>query len=193
MEDDRILVKKILENDRQAFGNLVTKYQKMVYATCFRIVRSQSDAEDLTQEVFLEGLRSLYLVQNNDDVSGWLYKVAVNKSLSFLRKHNPAKSGKNSISGTSSPKFDKKHHFSEISTPYSKLEQEDTRKVIFQAIDLLPENQKKVILLHKFDNFSQKEICEQLGLSLVSVESLIYRAKLNLRKSLFTYFKHHYK
>jgi RNA polymerase sigma factor (sigma-70 family) len=193
MEDDRILVQKILENDRQAFGNLVTKYQKMIYATCFRMVRSQSDAEDLSQEVFLEALRSLHLIQKSDDLSGWMYKVALNKSLSFIRKRNPAKSGKNSITVTTSPEFDNKHHFSEINTPYSQLEQEDARRIIFQAIEQLPENQKKVILLHKFDNFSQKEICGQLGLSLVSVESLIYRAKLNLRKSLLTYFKHHYK
>jgi RNA polymerase sigma-70 factor (ECF subfamily) len=57
----------------------------------------------------------------------------------------------------------------------------------------LPENQKKALLLHKFDNFSQKEISEQLGISQVSVESLIYRAKTNLRKTLFDYFKKHYR
>lgn len=192
MVDDRILVEKILKNDEQAFGTLVAKYQRMVYATCFRLVRTQSDAEDLSQEVFIEVFRSMNQVQKDNDLSGWLFKIAMNKSLSFLRKHNPAKSGQNDTLESAVSEATK-HHFSETSTPYSKLEEEDTRKIIFQAIDQLPENQKKAILLHKFDNLSQKEISDQLGITQVSVESLIYRAKTNLRKSLFNYFKKHYK
>jgi len=193
MDDDRILVGKILENDKQAFGTLVTKYQRMVYATCFRLVRSQNDAEDLSQEVFLECFRSLHLVQKDNDLSGWLFKIASNKSLSFLRKHNPAKIGKNSSMETTFTEDDHKSHLAETSTPHSKLEHEDTRKTLFQAIDLLPENQKTAILLHKFDNLSQKEIGERMNLSQESVESLIYRAKTNLRKSLYSYFKQHFK
>jgi len=191
MADDRILVEKILKNDQQAFGTLVTKYQRMVYATCFRLVRTQSDAEDLSQEVFIEVFRSLVMVQKEHDLSGWLFKIAMNKSLSFLRKHNPAKSGKNPTPESAASEVTIKHHFSETNTPYSKLEEEDTHKILFQAIDQLPENQKKVILLHKFDQYSQKEISEQLGISPVSVESLIYRAKTNLRKSLYDYYKKH--
>ena len=193
MDDDRILVEKILENDKQAFGALVTKYQRMVYATCFRIVRSQTEAEDLSQDVFIECFRSLHLVQKDNDLSGWLFKIASNKSLSFLRKHNPARTGKNTSVDTASSESDSKSPLSETSTPHSKLEQEETRNTLFQAIDLLPENQKKAILLHKFDNLSQKEIGEQMGLTQESVESLIYRAKSNLRKSLYAYFKQHYK
>lgn len=193
MEDDRILVEKILNNDEQAFGTLVTKYQRMVYATCFRLVRTQSDAEDLSQEVFIEVFRSLPLVQKDSDLSGWLFRVSINKSLSFLRKRNPAKTGQNPTIDSAATELSVKNLLCETNTPLSQLEEEDTRRIIFQAIDLLPDNQKKAILLHKFDNFSQKEISEQLGISQVSVESLIYRAKSNLRKSLYTYFNKHHK
>jgi len=193
MDDDRILVGKILENNRQAFGTLVTKYQRMVYATCYRLVRCQTDAEDLSQEVFVECFRSLHLVQKDNDLSGWLFKIASNKSLSFLRKHNPARIGKSTSVENAFKADNNKSHLAETSTPYSKLEHEDTRKTLFQAIDLLPENQKKAILLHKFDNLSQKEIGERMNLSQESVESLIYRAKTNLRKSLYSYFKQHFK
>lgn len=193
MDDDRILVEKILDNDNQAFGTLVTKYQRMVYATCFRLVRSQNDAEDLSQEVFLECFKSLQFVEKDNDLSGWLFKIAVNKSLSFLRRHNPAKSGKNTTVEVASSEAGIKSQLTETSTPHSELEHEDTRKTLFQAIDQLPENQKKAIMLHKFDNFSQKEIGELMGLTQESVESLIYRAKSNLRKSLYAYFKQHFK
>ena len=138
MDDDRILIEKILENDRQAFGTLVAKYQRMVYATCFRLVRTQSDAEDLSQEVFIECFRSLHLVQKDNDLSGWLFKIALNKSLSFLRKHNPAKSGKNPTPDATVSEADFRHQFSETNTPYSKLVQEETRRIISQAIDQLP-------------------------------------------------------
>ena len=193
MADDRILVAKILKNDQQAFGTLVAKYQRMVYATCFRLVRTQSDAEDLSQDVFIEVFRSLNQVQKESDLSGWLFKIAMNKSLSFLRKHNPAKSGKNPTPESAASEMTIKHRFSETSTPYSKLEEEDTRKILFQAIDQLPENQKKAILLHKFEDFSQKEISDQMEITQVSVESLIYRAKTNLRKTLYDYYKKNHK
>jgi len=192
MADDRILVEKILKNDQQAFGTLVAKYQRMVYATCFRLVRSQSDAEDLSQDVFIEVFRSLSQVQKESDLSGWLFKIAMNKSLSFLRKHNPAKSGQNETLESAASEAKMKHHFAESNTPYSKLEEEEIRQILFHAMDQLPENQKKAILLHKFDNFSQKEISYQMGITQVSVESLIYRAKTNLRKSLYDYYKKHH-
>ncbi len=193
MEDDRLLVEKILNNDEQAFCSLVKKYQRMVYATCFRLVKSQTDAEDLSQDVFIEVFRSLGLVRKENDLSGWIFKIAYNKSLSFLRKHNPVKTTNSINIESSSAELDKIHKHAEENSPHHTLEQSETRRIVFQAVDQLPENQKKVILLHKFENFSQKEICEQMGLSQVSVESLIYRAKTNLRKSLFNYFKQYSK
>ncbi len=190
MEEDRILVEKILENDEQAFASLVSKYQRMVYATCFRLVRSRSDAEDLSQDVFMEVFRSLLLVRKENDLSGWLYRIALNKSLSFLRKRNPVKPGNGAGMETTISALQQSHAQSGSTGAQLEMEQEETRKLLFQAIDRLPENQKRAILLHKFEDFSQKEICEQMGLSRVSVESLIYRAKTNLRKSLFNHFKH---
>lgn len=189
MEDDRSLIEKILNHEEQAFGVLVKKYQRLVYVTCYRIVKSQSDAEDLTQDVFIEIFRSLYHVRNDGDLSGWIYRISLNKSLSLLRKRNPVKAS-NSISIESfSRESNRQTPSADPETPYQRLEQEEMRDILFMAVDQLPENQKKVILLHKFENYSQKEICEKTGLSLVSVESLIYRAKSNLRKSLFKYFK----
>ncbi len=183
--DDKELVKKILQNDNHAFGLFIKKYQRLVYITGYRLLSNKDNAEDITQEVFLEVFRSLKHLRNTDDLSGWLFKIAYNKSLSFLRKKNPAKA--------SSTEFDYSIQHNqqgiETQTPESKLENEEARKVLFKAIDQLPENQKKVLLLHKFEGYSQKEICDLTNLSKASVESLMYRAKLNLRKSLVFYFK----
>lgn len=185
--DDKTLIGRILNNDDRAFNILVGKYQKLVYSTCFRLVNNQADAEDIFQEVFVEVARSVNHVRNDSDISSWLFKIAYNKSLSFLRKRNPAKASPsdNFYSTTAQ----NEHHFFNNENPHMMLEQAESQKVLFSAIDQLPENQKKVLLMHKFEDYSQKEICEQLNLSQASVESLIYRAKVNLRKSLVMYFK----
>jgi len=183
--DDKKLVEKILQNDNHAFGLFVNKYKRLIYITSYHLLENKDNAEDITQEVFLEVFRSLKHLRNIDGLPGWLFKMTYNKSISFLRKKNPAK--------TSPTEFDhliqNKQSGIEIETPESKLEHEEARKVLFKAIGQLPENQKKVLLLHKFEGYSQKEICGLTNLSQAAVESLVYRAKTNLRKSLVFYFK----
>ncbi len=187
--NDEELVDKLLRNDEDAFDYFINKYQQLIYLTSYRLLTNKSNAEDITQEVFLEVFRSIKHLRNTDDLQGWLFKITYNKSLSFLRKKNPAKASQTDIEQSM-----QYHHLNiETETPESKLEHEESRKVLFKAIDHLPENQKKVLLLHKFEGYSQKEICELTHLSQASVESLIYRAKLNLRKSLVYYFKNQIK
>ena len=165
----------------------------MVYTTIFRLVRNKSDAEDLFQEVFLEVYRSVYQLRNQGDLSGWLFRVAYNKSLSFLRKKNPAKA--NPEINFSSPlgSFETNLKYADKEGPDFKIEQEEARIMLFIAIDRLPEMQKKVLLMHKFEDYSHQEICSRLNLSQASVESLIYRAMVTLRKLSQSYFKNHLK
>ena len=73
------------------------------------------------------------------------------------------------------------------------MEEQEAGFVLYTAIDRLPEMQKKALLMHKFEDYSHKEIGEMMQLSVASVESLIYRAKVSLRKSLYSYFKKHLK
>lgn len=188
MEDQQI-IKGIVRNHEPSFRLLIEKYKKLVFGSSYRIVGNTSDAEDICQEVFIEVFKSIHKLRNEDDLSGWLFKIAKNKSVSFLRKRNPAKAqtADDIHSSIIQNKINQKNI--EHNTPARKLEDDEAKQVLFQAIDCLPEKQKKVLLMHKFEDYSQKEICETLNLSQASVESLIYRAKTNLRKSLFSYFK----
>ena len=184
--DDKQLIEKILLNNDIAFSLLIKKYQSLVFITCYRIVENHTDAEDLAQDVFVEVFRSLKYLRNGKDMSGWLYKIAYTKSLSFLRKKKPVKASSNN---DTIEQLEQNLSLTENETPLGKLECKEAKKILFQAIDNLPENQKKALLMHKFEDYSHKEICEITGFSQSSVESLIYRAKSNLRKSLITYFK----
>lgn len=188
--DDKQLIKKIIERDELAFGIFVEKYKKLVYTAIYRLVRDAADAEDIFQDVFLEVYRSIHYLRNESDLAGWLFKIAYNKSISFLRKKNPARANSTSYEDQ---KIESQKTYSIVDhqTPSQKLEDQEAEIVLYSAIDRLPDMQKKALLLHKFENYSHKEIGEMMELSISSVESLIYRAKVALRKSLYQYFKKH--
>lgn len=187
--NDKELIEKILLNNDDAFCLLIEKYQRLVYNTCYRILKNVTDAEDLCQDVFLEVHRSLVHLRNSDDMSGWLFKISYSKCISFIRKKNPAKVGSKDDFSDSINHLEQNHGHSDKETPEKILEKKEASIALFKIIDQLPENQKKVILLHKFEGHSHKEICAIMDLSQASVESLIYRAKISLRKSLITYFE----
>ncbi len=186
--DDRLIIQGIIRNKEHSFRQLIEKYKNLVYATSFRVLGNASDAEDICQEVFLEVFKSIHKLKSENDLSGWLFKIAKNKSISFLRKRNPAKA--QNASDIHDEQIASKLNI-DYQTPAKKLEEEEIRCKLLQAIDTLPERQKRVLLMHKFENFSQKEICKKLNLSEGSVESLMSRANANLRKLLYSYFKNH--
>lgn len=186
--DDKQLIKEIGRNNDDAFCLLIKKYEKLVFNTSYKLLQNSSDAEDVCQEVFLKVYHSIHQLRNEDDLAPWLFRITYNKSISFLRKKNPAKAtGSNNIDSESNMSF-LNRSLVENQNPELTLEQKESSEQLFKAIDKLPESQKKALLLHKFENHSHKEICEMMNLSKASVESLIYRAKTNLRKSLLNYF-----
>lgn len=183
--DDKELIKAILLRNEEAFCRLVEKYKRLVYHTVFRILRDREDAEDIFQEVFLEVYRSVHHLRNENDLSGWIFKIAYNKALCFLRKKNPAKVN----AGPPLSNLELTGTYSDRRMPVRMLEEKEASMILFMAIDRLPDMQRRVLMLHKFEERSHQEIGEMLNLTRASVESLIYRAKYNLKKSLHSYFK----
>ena len=186
---DREIIDRVLLNDHAAFELLIQKYQALVFNTCYRILKNRADAEDLSQDVFMEVYRSLVHLKNADDMSGWIYRISYSKCISFLRKKNPAQASSKLDPDLAAKDLDKKGGFTNRETPQKILEEKESAIVLFEKIDQLPQKQKKAILLHRFEGYSHKEICEEMDLSQASVESLIYRAKVSLRKSLVSYFE----
>ena len=187
--NDKQLIDQILKDNNLAFRSLIEKYKKLVYNTAYRLVGNHPDAEDIFQDVFLEVYKSCNFVRNEEDLTMWLYKIAYNKSISFLRKKNPAKA-ENQPENELPQNTQMQKKYTEYNTPDKKLEQKEAVSQLYKFIDQLPKNQKQVLLMHKFEGFSQKEICDQLNLSPTSVESLMYRAKKNLKQKLTDYLKH---
>ncbi len=173
------------------FEEIVKTHQEKVRNTCFRFVKNVEDADDVAQEVFIQAYKSLGHFRNDAELSTWIYRIAVNKSLDFLRwKKRKKRFGQvKSIFG-----FGKNEENQEIQIPLSEnpgkeLEKDERKKILSWAVDQLPENQKAAITLSKYEGFSNKEISEILNISLSAVESLVHRAKKSLHKKLYNYFE----
>lgn len=88
---DDLLVEEARRGSREAFAELVRRHERRVYGLVFRMVRNHSDADDLAQEVFLTAFRSIASFRRGSSFYTWLYRIAVNMSLTFLKKRSREK------------------------------------------------------------------------------------------------------
>lgn len=183
---DKEIIEGIAENNRLAFKYLVDTYSNMVYSTCYSFLHNADDADDISQEVFTEVYLSVDKFRGDAKVSTWLYRIAVNKSLNYLRK-NKRKKMLRSIEAffTSDSESEATEiEDSETANAENRLEQKETGKIIRKAINELAENQRIAFTLLKYQDMSYKEIAEIMNMSLSSIESLIFRARKSLQKKL---------
>lgn len=176
------IIEKLKDKDEQAFRHFVGEFQHMVFRVCLGIVRDTDDADDVTQEVFIEAYNSIGKFRVDSKISTWLYRIAVNKSLNHIRA-NKRKRFFLSLGFSDSPDV------ADTSSSNDNIENKQKKVIIDSAINTLPENQRTAFVLHNIDELSYKEIADIMKLSLSSVESLIFRAKQNLQKKLLTFYK----
>ena len=180
---DKELIEGIKTQDKQTFRELVDTYQIMVRNTCLGFVNNYEDAEDLAQEVFIEAFNSIDRFRGDAKLSTWLYRIAINKSLNFLRNNKKKRAGKDL--DTNLNLMDN----SKYANPELKIYNSESKAAIKKALRSLPRNQRIAFVLNKQEDLSYKEIAEIMNTSLSSVESLIHRAKLNLQKKLINFYK----
>ena len=178
-------IEKLKAGNENAFRDMVEEFQSMIFSTCLGIVHDRDDADDVTQEVFIQAYHTINKFRGDSKLSTWLYRIAINKSLNFVRSNKRTKFFQ-SIGLINSNEIADEEDYD----PLDKEQQEQQRsKILHQAIDSLPKNQRAAFVLNKYEELSYKEIAEVLELSHSSIESLIFRAKKNLQKKLM----HHYK
>ena len=185
---EQTLIKALRAGETTAFGLIVTQYQDHIVNTCFGFVNNAEDAEDIAQEVFIEVYRSIDNFRAKSKLSTWLYRIAVTKSLDFLRKKKAQKRIQfvKSLFGMNEEELQIADH--KITHPHLRLEQQERLHTLHRAINQLADNQRVAFTLNKFEGLSYKEIAEIMNLSLSSIESLIHRAKGNLKKRLRNYY-----
>ena len=180
----------LIQGKSSAFNQLLEDYQQKVFSTCISFVPNKEDAEDIAQEVFLEVFKSISKFKGNSKLSTWIYKIATNKCLEFIRKKNTKKrfAFMQVIKGNEIP-IDKTSYFTEFNHPGIQLENKEKSELLFRMINTLPESQKVIFTLAKIDGKSYQEIVEITGKSLSSVESIMFRAKKTLKEKLTKFYK----
>jgi len=148
------------------------------------MVQDHGMAEDLTQDVFVTVFKSVLSFNEQSSLSTWIYRITVNKCLDHLRARNRQKRA-----GIFSSLFQKDngepvHDHPTFEHPGVQLERRENARYLFAAIDTLPDTQKTVFVLAHVEELPQKDIAEIMNLSVKAVESLLQRAKINLRKKL---------
>ena len=187
--DEQQLIKELKQQRASAFKTVVTTYQDQVLNTCYRFLFNREDAEDVAQEVFLEIHRSAPTFRGDSKLSTWIYRVAVSKSLNYLRHKKRKKRFAPVKSLMGLEEEGKQLPDPDAHAPDHSLESMERMTVLQNAIAKLPENQKVAFTLSKCEGFGNKEIANIMGTSLSSVDSLIHRAKKKLRDRLYSYFE----
>ncbi len=186
---EQVLLQKSKSGEQDSFRELVEYYSKMVINTCFGFLRNQEDAEDIAQEVFVEVYKSVKKFRGDSKLSTWIYRIAVTKSLDQIkmRKRKKRAAQLKSLLGMDDQEMELPANSN--SNPENITEKEERKRVLQIAIDSLAENQKVAITLNKIEGFSYKEISEIMDTTVSAVESLIVRAKKNLKEKLTKYYK----
>jgi RNA polymerase sigma-70 factor (ECF subfamily) len=189
-DPDAALMLRVKRGDKQAFAELVDKYKQPVVNFICRMLRDETEAEDLAQNVFLQVYKSAHRYRVSAKFSTWLFTIARNLCLNEIRRRSrhPAES-----LDAPHPEHDDQplHQFEdkETSLPPDALLHHELEQKIEQALAALPEHQRTAILLCRQDDLSYEEIADVLGCSLSATKSLIHRGRETLKQMLKPYLR----
>jgi len=181
--EDVILIKSALAGEQGSYDRLMKKYYNLIQSLVYRMIFNKEDVEDLTQEAFIKAFNSLHKFDREFAFSTWLYKIATNNCIDYLRKKKLTTFSidKEISSDDDDLRFeipDEEHK------PDKRVMNEQREEIIKQAIDSLPEKYRKVILLRHKEEKDYEEIAEELDIPLGTVKAHLFRARELLNKYL---------
>jgi RNA polymerase sigma-70 factor (ECF subfamily) len=177
--------------DNKDFEKLYNQYSVLVYNLALNYLQNVEDAEEITQDVFIQINNSLGKFQEKSSLKTWIYRITINKCLDFIKHKNSQK--RYFIFGKKSQNEFEIANVYNFEHPGILLENKEKAKVLFDIINELGENQKTAFLLSKVDGLSNPEIAEIMNLSISSVESLVFRAKTTLKEKISKKFEEYRK
>jgi len=179
-KSDAYLVKRSQEGDIRSFELLVVKYQKRIFNVIFRIVKDSVAVEDLAQEAFLNAFKAIKGFKGGSSFYTWLYRIAANVSINYLSKNKKAT-------------FIDEEHLERASVTESAPGREisperhtlnrESANAISEAIETLPDDIKKAVMLREYEGLSYEEIAEIMDCPIGTVRSRIFRGR-NILKGL---------
>lgn len=187
MHPEEILI-LVAKGDKNAFGQLYALFKDKVYNTSISYLQQDNDAEEITQDVFVEVYHNAGTYKGGASVSTWIYRITVNKCLDRIRYNNRQKRFSFITSIFNKDTGGLQHDRPHFDHPGVGAENRERAAILFSAIRQLPENQQTAFILKQVEGLSQREISQIMDMGEKAVESLLQRAKANLRKILSDYY-----
>lgn len=172
---DQVLVDRVLNGDKNAFNLLVVRYQNKLAHLISRYVLA-SEVSDVVQETFIKAYRSLSLFKGESVFYTWLYRIAVNTAKNYLisQGRRPPLSD---IDASEAEGYDSAESLRDIDNPENLVLSKEVEKVVFEAIEALPDDLKIAITLREIDGLSYEEIAGIMDTPVGTVRSRIFRAR----------------
>lgn len=187
--EDAVLVEQARSGDMGGFSRLVTKYQDRVLNTCWRICGNIEDAQDLTQEAFLRALEAIDSFRHRAGFYTWLFRIAVNLSISHRRKS--ARAVKLSLHDADG-RWKGDHQATQLvgrvsrdpEDPPTRLSAREMERLVVEELDQLDGDHRAVIVMRDIESFNYQQIADILEVPVGTVKSRLHRARMDLRNRL---------
>lgn len=178
-KSDEQIVELALAGDSDAFGELVTRWERRIFALSYGILGREEDARDATQETFISAYRNLAGFRGDAKVSSWLHRIAVNQCITRQRRakvrgESPLEDENDG--GTS--------YASSLDSPMITAEKRERFGALRSAVNALPLDLRQVVVMKEFEELTFQEISDALGIPLSTVKSRLYTALKQLRMRL---------
>lgn len=181
-EDDRNLVGRAKQGDREAFATLVRRHQGRAFNLAYQMVRNREDALDISQEAFARAYTSLPTFKGEASFSTWLHRIVVNLAIDSLRRKRVA--GTASYDDTRAVPEEPEAEPSTRDDPAAALESKQVRGLLARGIAQLPPAQQAVLVLREIEGMTYEEISQAVGCSLGTVMSRLFYARRRLQQVL---------
>ena len=189
-EEDMMLIHRALNNDQSAYRTLMKKYRKLVQNLIYKMISNKDDVEDLTQEAFIKAFNSLDKFDMEYAFSTWLYKIASNNCIDYLRKKklNTFSLDKEISQTDEDLRFEIPD---EDFKPDMSIIQNQRKDFLEKAINSLPKKYKEVIILRHKEEMDYAEIAKTLGVPIGTVKAHLFRARELLNRYLKNKIQHY--
>lgn len=176
-EADQVLVERVQQGDKQAFGLLVAKYQRKLMRLVLRLVRDTAEAEDVVQEAFIKAYRALPGFRGESAFYTWLYRIGINAAKNHLATRSRRVVLASDIERDDDEWHDPGELLSDPDTPERLLLSKQIGETVSAAMDALPEDLRHAISLREIDGLSYEEIAQVMDCPVGTVRSRIFRAR----------------
>jgi RNA polymerase sigma-70 factor (ECF subfamily) len=178
---DEQLVELASGADPDAFGEIVRRWERKIFALCFGMLTREDEARDATQETFIAAYRNVARFRGEAKVSSWLHRIAVNQCLTVKRR---AKTRSEDFLDDESGESDRIFVAPIAYSPGNEAEQSERLRVVRQAVSSLPVDLRQVVVMKEFEEMTFQEISDTLELPLSTVKSRLYTALKQLKMKL---------